>query len=240
MDEFQKMRISRYLASCGVSSRRKCEEYILNGMIKVNDRVIRDLSFTVTPEDRVLLNGRLLKHQDKKTIILNKPPGILSTARDDFRRKTVIDLIDDKNIRLYPVGRLDYNSRGLIILTNDGELAYRVMHPKFMVPKTYEVKIDKKLPSNDIDKIKKGIEIEGRELIPLNIKILKFGKAGTIIELKIIEGRKRIIRKVFKKIGYNVIDLKRTMIGGLGLNGLREGQYRILNIKEIKALMSND
>ena len=238
MDKNQKMRISRYLASCGVASRRKCEEYVLSGKIEINGKIISELSHMVDPADMVELDGRLLEHRDKKTIMLNKPPGYLSTVKDDFKRKTVMSLINDKDTRLYPVGRLDYNSRGMIILTNDGELSYRVTHPKFGVPKTYEVRINNKLLEKDVKKIKKGIEIEGRELIPLNITILESGECSTVIKIKIVEGRKRIIRKIFKKIGYNVTDLKRTMIGKLGLNGLSEGKSRILKRDDINALMT--
>lgn len=238
MCEFKKMRISRYLSSCGLSSRRKCEEYVRAGKVKVNGEIIKDLSFIVTAGDRVEFDERQVKYSEKMTMVLNKPAGYLSTVRDDFKRKTVIDLINNKDMRLFPVGRLDYNSRGLIILTNDGDLAYRIMHPRYEVPKTYEVTIKGALEDKYIEKIKEGIEIEGRKLIPLNIKILDSKKNRTIIEIKIIEGRKRIIRKIFKKIGYNVIDLKRTMIGKLGLNGLKEGQARELKKEDLEILLS--
>ncbi len=240
MDSTKKMRISRYLASCGIASRRKCEEYVLQGRIKVNDLVVGDLSYLVSKQDRIEMDGRILKSQKKTALICNKPVGYLSTVRDDFKRKTVLDLIDDKDIRLYPVGRLDYNSRGLMILTNDGDIAYRIMHPKFKVPKTYEVCVDRKMESNDIEKIKKGISIEDRQLIPLNLKILESTAYRTIIEIKIIEGRKRIIRKIFAKIGYNVTDLKRIMIGKLDLGGLREGQCRELKEEDLDILFSDD
>ena len=238
MDSTKKIRISRYLASCGIASRRKCEEFVLRRRIKVNNEVVCDLSFPVSTQDRVEMDGRLLKYQEKMTLMCNKPVGYLSTVRDDFNRKTILDLIDDKSIRLYPVGRLDYDSRGLIILTNDGDIAYRIMHPKFKVPKTYIVGVDSKMESNDIEKIKKGIEIESRKLVPLSVKVLESGKNITIIEIKIIEGRKRILRKIFAKIGYNIADLKRTMIGGLGLNGLQEGLCRRLKTEDMDNLFS--
>jgi len=176
--------------------------------------------------------------EEKIVIALNKPTGYLSTVSDKFNRKTVLDLIHYKNFRLYPVGRLDINSRGLIILTNDGELAYKLAHPKFGVPKVYDVLINKRINFKDLEIILNGIKIEGRELYPLSVELLN---DSSLIRIKIAEGRKRIIRKVFKTLGYKVIDLKRVQIGNFKLDDckpkLSEGSFKILSDLEIKKLL---
>jgi pseudouridine synthase len=239
MDE-NKIRLARYIALCGISSRRKSEALILKGAIKVNNEVVTDLSYKVGSEDVVELENQRIITEYKIAIALNKPAGYLSTASDDFKRKTVLDLLktEDKcKTRLYPVGRLDYASRGLIILTNDGELAYRITHPKFMVPKVYEVKTDREITSYDINRIREGMVIEERELSVLDLNAKKLpGDAGSLVTIKIAEGRKRIIRKVFQNLGYSVMDLKRTQIGGFVLGDVKEGKYIILNNKQLRAL----
>ena len=234
----KKLRIAKFLATCGIASRRKCEELVLNKKIKVNGITICDLSYKVSSQDKVEYSGKILKLKEKIVIALNKPPGYISTARDDFKRKTVLDLVKEKGARLFPVGRLDADSRGLIILTNDGELAYRILHPKFKITKVYEVLIEEKIKDVDIIKISKGIEIEGRELFPLSICTIKSDSHSTLLEIKIIEGRKRIIRKTFASLGYRVLDLKRTQIGCYRLKDLEESSYRILNKAEISSILS--
>ncbi len=236
-----KVRLAKYMALCGVASRRSSEALILKGAVKVNHEVMEDLSFKVGSEDVVEIQDRRITPEIKIAIALNKPAGYLSTARDDFKRKTVLDLLmfeDSCKARLYPVGRLDYDSRGLIILTNDGELAYRITHPKFMVPKVYEVKTDQDITSYDINRIKEGMVIEERELTVLDLNAKKLRGAGSLVTIKIAEGRKRIIRKVFQNLGYNVLDLKRTQIGGFILGDIDEGEYKILNEKQIMTLIN--
>jgi len=238
--ENKEIRISRYLAMSGVSSRRKSEEIVLAGKIKVNGKTVKDLSFKINPEDIVEYDGKKISYENKVVIALNKPPGYLSTVKDNFKRKTVLDLLDEKikQLRLYPAGRLDYNSRGLIILTNDGNLAYKLTHPGFSIPKTYQVKIRGHLSGDDIIKIKKGIEVEGRDLIAESIKIVKNGKDYCIIEIKIKEGRKRIIRKALLKIGHAVIDLQRVSIGKFNIGKIKEGSYILLSQENITKLKS--
>ncbi len=240
IDESGEIRISKYLAYCGLDSRRKCEALVTSGKIKVNGIIIEDLSFKVGPDDMVEYEGKRLAHIKNITLALNKPPGYLSTVKDGYRRDTVIDLIKDINERLYPVGRLDYMSRGLIILTNDGELSFRITHPSFQVPKTYVVKINRIMEKNDFSSLKNGIKIEGKMLIPLDLELLLDEGNSSLIRIKIIEGRKRIIREVFKKLGYKVLDLKRTSIGKLTVEGIDEGKYRILTQKEIEELCDID
>ena len=237
-----KIRLARFLALCGVASRRKSEALILEGSIKVNQTVVRDLSFKVSGEDDVELKNNHISPENKIVIALNKPAGYLSTARDDFKRKTVLDLVMLKNnpkIRLYPVGRLDYESRGLIILTNDGELAYRITHPKFKVPKVYEIKTDREITPDDIKKIKEGIIIEERELSVLDLNIKNLPGKNYLVIIKIAEGRKRILRHVFQKLGYKVLDLKRTQIGDFVLGNIKEGEYDILNENQVESLIKN-
>jgi pseudouridine synthase len=234
-----KVRLARYMALCGVASRRSSEALILKGAVKVNKEVVKDLSFKVGSEDLVEIQDRMIVPEIKIVIALNKPAGYLSTARDDFKRKTVLDLLmleDVSKARLYPVGRLDYDSRGLIILTNDGELAYRITHPKFMVPKVYEVKTDRDINSNALNRIREGTIVEEKELKVLDLSAKSLYGDGSLVTIKIAEGRKRIIRKVFQNLGYSVLDLKRTQIGDFLLGDIKEGKYKILNEKQIMAL----
>jgi 23S rRNA pseudouridine2605 synthase len=233
-----KVRIAKYLAACGLLSRRKNEELILSGKIKVNGKVVKNLSCKVSNDDNVEYNGNFLKPQENIVIALNKPPGYLSTVKDDFKRKTVLSLVKDLKLRLFPVGRLDNNSRGLIFLTNDGDFAYKVTHPKFQISKVYIVEINNVIKIKEIIKIEKGIKIEDREMVPLDIRILRNEKGHSIIEIKIVEGRKRIIRKTFSKLGYEVVDLKRIQIGGFKLGNIKEGNYKVLNKKEIESVFN--
>lgn len=233
----KKTRISKFLANCGIGSRRKCEEIIKSGKVKVNGRVVTDLAFKVSREDEVKYKGKTLEVEDKIVLALNKPAGYLSTVEDDFNRKTVLDLIDIKSRRLYPVGRLDFNSRGLIIITNDGRLTYRITHPKFEIPKTYEVTLNSQLTDTELKKIKAGIKVGKRKV---NVKSLQRLDNGNSIKIEIVEGRKRILRRLFSKIGYKVVDLKRVKIGNYRLKGLREGKYKALDSNDIKCLLAED
>jgi len=243
----EKVRISRFLAECGINSRRKCENLIINGKVKVNGEIIKELYFKVDPEkDIIEYNGNILKIEEKIVLALNKPPGYLCTVKDDYNRKTVLDLIEDINFknRLYPVGRLDYNSRGLLLMTNDGEFAYKILHPKFNIPKTYEIVLNKNLTIKDRDKLIKGVEIDGIiveikeiNLVNNNGNSINYSKGSKNIILTIHEGRKRIIRRLFKESGYKVMDLKRLKIGNFDVNEIREGSYKILNNNDLKKIL---
>jgi len=228
------MRIARFIAKSGLVSRRKAEELLKNKKIKVNSEIITDVTFEVTEDDKVYYEDRLLEKEKKITIALNKPLNCLSTVKDDRGRKTVIDLLRDIDNRVYPVGRLDYRSRGLILLTNDGDLANRIMHPSYDVKKKYEVKIDRPIEESTLKKIAKGVLIDKRTIFVDDIKYLS---SGNRLQVTISEGRKRIIRRLFDKIGFKVIDLKRTQIGGLKLGDLKEGRYRILDKDDIKKIL---
>ncbi len=234
-----KIRLARFMSLCGVASRRSSEALILKGAVKVNKTVVEDLSFKVGSEDIVEFENHRISPENTITIALNKPAGYLSTAKDDFNRKTVLDLIVPErplDARLYPVGRLDCDSRGLIILTNDGDLAYRITHPRFMVPKVYEIKTDRTVNSRDINMIKQGIIIEEKELSVIELNAENLPGGNSLVTIKIAEGRKRILRKVFQNLGYKVLDLKRTQIGDFVLGNIKEGQYIVLNENQIKSL----
>jgi len=234
----EEIRLAKYLAMCGLFSRRKWEKIIQSGKIRVNDVKIIDLSFKVGINDRVDYDGIILNPEKKIVIALNKPTGYLSTVKDKFGRKTVLDLVKDFNSRMYPVGRLDYNSRGLLFIANDGDFAYKITHPKFQVQKIYEVLINKDISDNDLVKIAKGVFVDGRRVVPLKVKVLKRGDSQSLIMVSIIEGRKRIVRKLFHILRYKVINLKRIQIGNYRLGKLKEGNFRILKNSEIDNLMN--
>ncbi len=236
----EKIRISRFLAMCGISSRRNCEELVLASKIKVNGKVIKDLFYKVGAQDTVEYEHQKISLEKKTVIALNKPPGYLSTAKDDFQRKTVLDLVGNEHSnRLYPVGRLDYDSRGLIILTNDGNLSYMLTHPKFGIPKVYRVRLKGNIKPADIRNILEGVEIEGKDLIASKVRLLENNRDNCLIEIKINEGRKRIIRKALAILGYKVIDLQRTAIGNFEVKDIREGTYRILLPEDIEKLQQS-
>lgn len=232
-----KIRLSKYLADCGIWSRRKCGDLITSGRIKVDGQKITDLSFKVFDSSKVLLDGQLIKPEKIIVIALNKPPGYLSTASDEFGRKTVLDLVKNIKVRLYPTGRLDRDSSGLIILTNDGELVYNITHPKFMIPKTYQLMLGRNISKRDLEALIDGINIDNRKLKPTEVNIVKTGSSYQILRIQIHEGRKRILRRVMTYLGYEVLGLKRTRIGDLGLGELKEGRYRVLKNDDIKKLL---
>ncbi|MHB1275934.1 MAG: pseudouridine synthase [Candidatus Humimicrobiaceae bacterium] len=228
----EKIRIASFLAQCSLGSRRKCEILVLEGKIKVNGMVIKELYFKIDPKsDIVEYSDKKLRIENKIVIALNKPSGFLCTLKDDFKRSTVNDLIKDFKITkgLFPVGRLDFNSRGLLLMTNDGDFAYKVLHPKFNISKTYEVVLNNCLKANDVKKLNKEIVIDDIKVDVRNIKISENNKK---ITMTIHEGRKRIIRRIFKEMGYIVDDLKRISIGNL-----KEGTYKILNDSDLKKLL---
>ncbi len=232
-------RLQKVIANSGYTSRRKAEELIKNKKVKVNGTIIDELGYKVSKNDSIEIENKLLKKEQKEYYILYKPEHTISSAKDDQNRTTVVELINTKT-RIYPIGRLDYNTTGLLLLTNDGELANQLMHPKNKVPKTYIAKIAGILTIEEIQKIKKGIIIEGRKTIPTFVKQRhkNINKNTSKIEITIIEGRNHIVKKIFEALNHPVIELKRENYGFLNLNGLKKGEYRSLTIKEIKKLYS--
>jgi 23S rRNA pseudouridine2605 synthase len=233
----EKIRIASFLAQCSLGSRRKCEVLVKDGKIKVNGTVIKELFSKIDPESDIVeyLDKKLII-ENKIVIALNKPPGFLCTLKDDFNRRTVIDLINDFKITkgLFPVGRLDFNSRGLLLMTNNGDFAYKILHPKFNISKTYEVVLSNRLKADDVKKMYKEINIDGIKVDVRNIKISENNKK---ITMTIHEGRKRIVRRIFKEMGYVVNDLKRISIGNFLIGNLKEGTYMILNDSDLKKIL---
>ena len=234
------MRINKYLAASGLDSRRKCEAYVLEGRVSVNGKIISDLFFDVTEKDKVYVDGRLVFLPQKFTyLMMHKPKGYLTTISDDRNRKTVMELLPENFRTLKPVGRLDYNSEGLLLFTNDGDIAQNVMRPAKQVIKTYSVKVEGEVNSFDISEMEKGVEtISGEKFLPCKIKVIEIKDRKSKLEVQITEGKNREIRKIFDMFGYNVIFLKRVSIGSIKLGGLTRGTCRLLKPSEIEYLKS--
>ena len=226
------MRIAKYLASCGLGARRKCEDLVTKGLIKVNDVTVNQLSFNLsTDSDKVFFNGKEIIPQKKVYYLLNKPVGYTTTLSDPYAEKVLIDLVPNTP-PVWPVGRLDKDTSGLIILTNDGELTQKLTHPKYKKEKEYLAVLDKQLTKNDIEQIKEGIELDDGFIKPDSINFI--GKNQ--YQITIHEGRKRIVRRIFKHFGSTVISLKRIRISELELKGIEIGSYRELTEKELEKL----
>ncbi len=231
------MRINKYLASSGVASRRDCDRLIREGKVLVNGK-IATLGLDVVEGDEIKFNGNIVSVKKNEYYILNKPKGYICSVSDDKGRKTVLDLMPDNVGRIYPVGRLDYDSEGLIILTTDGNLAQHLTHPSNEVPKTYLVKIEGTITENALNPIRSGIEIDGVMTKKCKAHIVETNKEYTKIHVTLTEGRNREIRKMFASIGKDVSLLKRIKIGEITLRGLDRGAYRKLNKQEVEYLKS--
>ena len=231
------VRLQKYLADCGIASRRKAEELILQGKVKVNGTVIRELGVKVnTDKDRVEFNGESIKSIKKKVyILLNKPAGYISASKDQFDNPSVLHLIDIKE-RVFPVGRLDKDTTGALILTNDGDFSYRLTHPKHEVDKIYIAEVTGRPTDEEMRAFMKGVYIDGKKTHPAKIRILKETKKNSIVEIIIHEGRNRQVKKMCEEIGHKVISLQRYAIGGINIDGLKEGKWRYLTDKEIEKL----
>ena len=232
------IRLQKFLAEAGLGSRRKCEEIIITGRVKVNDIVVNELGTKVDPEkDIVKVDDKIIKKRDKVYIVLNKPEGYITSVKDQFNRPTVLDLLRGVKERVFPVGRLDYNTSGLLILTNDGDLSYKITHPKHKVVKTY-IALIKGIPDEaDLERFRKGLKIEEDFITsPAEIEILKTYKNSSLVRIKIHEGRNRQIRKMCAAIGHPVMKLTRESIGKITLGGLKKGDWRYLTDEEIEYL----
>lgn len=231
-------RLQKVIANSGYCSRRKAEELIKAGKVFVNGEKIIELGTKVSGTDAITINGEAINlEEDKVYYLLNKPRGVISSVSDDKDRKTVVDLIDTKK-RIYPVGRLDYDTTGLLILTNDGELANTLMHPSNNIEKKYVAKLNKFFEISDLKRLEKGIDVDGVKCVPTRVKIKTNNKIKdfSIVEISIVEGRNHIIKKVFMELGYLVDKLSRVEYAFLNLNGLQSGEYRSLTTKEVKKL----
>ena len=229
------MRLARAIALAGITSRRKAEELIRAGDVVVNGKVVDNVASNVDPyNDEIRVSGERLQGERKTYLILNKPRGAVSTVSDPQGRKTVLHYVPQKfRGRLYPVGRLDHDSSGLMLLTNDGDLAFRLMHPKFHVPKFYHVKLDKPLEEKDQLRLERGVFIEGGRTAPCKIRTRRNSVSA---EIELYEGRKRQIRQMFYRRGYDVKRLMRVAMGPLSIKGLRPGAVRLLGNEEVYQL----
>lgn len=233
------MRINKYLAQSGLGSRRKVEELITAGKIKVNGKVVKDLSTDIKDTDIVYYNNRAVKPTANFVYYkLHKPKGYVTTVSDDKERKTVMDLLRGVHTRVYPVGRLDYDSEGLLLFTNDGELTNKLTKPNSEIEKTYVVHIESGITKDEIKKLTAGVNIDGYTTKPCSIKPIDIAEDISKLEITITEGKNRQIRKMFESIDKNVIFLRRTKIGEIRLGGLSRGEYQQLNAKEMRYLNS--
>ncbi len=230
-----KIRLQKFISDCGYTSRRKAEELIKNGKVKVNDVTVCTLGTKINEvEDEVSINGKIIQSIDKKIYIkLNKPIGYITTVKDQFNRPCVIDLID-LNDRIYPIGRLDYNTSGLLLLTNDGMLTNKLTHPKYKVYKTYIVKINGKIKLKDLDRLRSGVDIGNYVTAQSKVKLLNFQNNKSIIELSIHEGKNRQIRRMLDCLGYKVIELERISFGNIKLDNLKRGKWKHLSSWEVE------
>lgn len=231
-------RLQKVIALSGYCSRRKAEELISLGKVKVNGKIVREMGTKVESTDYVEVEGNPIEQkEDKVYYLLNKPRGVVTTAKDEKGRKTVVDLIKTTK-RIYPVGRLDYDTTGLIILTNDGELTNYLTHPKNNVEKVYVAKIKGIISKDEIKRLCNGVYIDGKKTNKAKAKILKIDKKtnSSVVELIIHEGKNHQVKNMFKAIGYEVLKLKRESVAFLTLDGVPSGEYRQLSIKEVKKL----
>ena len=227
-------RLQKYMASCGVASRRKCEEIILEGKIKVNGVLVNEVGTKVNPlEDIVEFNGKIIsKEENKVYIMLNKPEGYISSVKDEKGRDTILDIVKVKE-RVYPIGRLDYDSSGLLLLTNDGEIYNKIIHPSVEIVKKYIAVVNGEITDNDIRKFEVGIDIGDYITAPAELKIISYDRDISTIEIGIHEGKNRQIRKMCAVINHEVLSLKRISMGQLKLGYLKRGEYRNLDREEI-------
>ncbi len=236
----EEIRLQKYLALCGVASRRACEAIISDGRVSVNGKVVTELGTKVTENDEVCVDGVVQKTEAKKLyIMLNKPVGYVTTVSDEQDRPTVMDLLDDVNERVYPVGRLDFNTEGLLLLSNDGDFTYKITHPKHKLDKTYEVLVTGKAKQNAIRMMEKGLFIDGKKTAPAKVDVQEAGKASAILTITIHEGRNRQVRKMCQAVGFKVLNLKRVFEGGLILGNLPLGKWRHLSPSEVKLILKN-
>ncbi|MBQ7136898.1 MAG: rRNA pseudouridine synthase [Bacilli bacterium] len=230
-------RLQKVIAASGITSRRKAEELISSGKVMVEGKIITELGYKVEDGASIVVDGVKINREDKVYYLLNKPRGVVTTTSDDKGRKTVIDLIEDDR-RIYPVGRLDYDTTGALILTNDGEFANNLMHPKNEIDKVYIAKIKGFLTPSDMMSLKNGVVIDGKKTSKAKVKVRKTDRETrtSTVEIIIHEGRNHQVKNMFGTLGYEVLKLKRERIAFLDIKNLNSGEYRVLNPKEVKQL----
>jgi 23S rRNA pseudouridine2605 synthase len=231
------MRLNKYIAEAGEASRRKADELTLAGCVRINGRVMKEPGYDVLPEDVVEVNGKVVRPASKKVyIMLNKPKGYITTVKDEQNRPTVMELLTDVTERVFPVGRLDYQTTGLLLLTNDGELAQKLAHPLHKVPKTYRARITGVLSDQKLYRLRNGVDIGGYVTAKARVAVLKQNEKSATVEIEIHEGKNRQVRKMFTAVDCKVQELQRVSVGQLHLGRLMEGHYRKLTRQEIDYL----
>lgn len=232
------MRLQKFMARAGIASRRKSEDIIAEGRVTVNGKKVTEMGVKIDPtSDIIRVDGREIERENFRYIKLHKPVGVISSASDPRGRKTVVDYVSHLSQRLYPVGRLDYDSRGLILLTNDGELTHILTHPSFQVPKTYQVRTKGFLASENLQDLESGLELEDGMTAPARVTEVKYGDEETNFKMILKEGRKRQVRRMCRAVGHEVVDLKRIKLGPIKLGNLAPGEWCDLDEQEQKALI---
>jgi 23S rRNA pseudouridine2605 synthase len=231
-------RLQKIIAEMGIASRRKAEEIIIEGRVTVNGKVA-EIGMKADPlRDHIKVDGKLLTKPEKKVYyVFNKPRGVMTSMGDPQGRPTVKEFFSGIRQRVFPVGRLDYDSEGLLLLTNDGDFAYAILHPSKKIPKTYLVKVKGVLEEEELEKLRKGMKIDGKMTAPARVKKLKKTESNSWIEMTISEGRKRQIRRMLERVGHQVIRLMRIRINGIEMGPLEPGNYRKLTMEEMHTIM---
>jgi len=232
-------RLQKFMANSGVGSRRKCEEWIAAGLVTVNGEKVTQLGVQIDPKkDVVMFRGKKIEGQTSTvTVVLNKPAGYVTTSSDQFGRPTVVDLVDIPGVRLYPVGRLDYQTTGLLLLTNDGDLAYHLTHPKHKIPKVYRAILKGQLQPNELRRLENGVVLDdGYKTAKAKVRLLSKVGDNSRVEFTICEGKNHQVRRMARAVGHPVLRLQRVSEGAITLEGLEEGQYRVLTAKEVRGL----
>ncbi|TCS93445.1 pseudouridine synthase [Hazenella coriacea] len=230
-------RLQKVMAQAGVASRRQCEELIRQGLVKVNGKTISELGFKVNPSiDQIEVKGKKVVSERKRTFLFYKPMMVITSMSDPQGREVVANYFRSISERVYPVGRLDYDTEGLLLMTNDGELANQLTHPRYEVNKKYVATIKGKPSQDEIQQLRKGVQLTDGWTAPAKVKLLKIDEQTSKVELMIHEGRNRQVRRMFEAIGYSVVHLARIQLGPLTLKGLKKGEYRELTLEEIRKL----
>lgn len=232
------MRLQKYLSMAGIASRRAGEQMIADGRVKVNGMVIREMGVTVNPEtDTVEVDNRPVRTvAEKEYIVLYKPVGYVTTLKDQFGRPTVRELVKEAKTRVFPVGRLDMDTSGLLVMTNDGELANRLTHPSFEVEKEYLVRVHDLPSPQTLTELERGVKLDDGKTAPAKVRLIKGGRPTSLVSVTVKEGRNRQVRRMLEAVGHPVASLKRVRFGTLTLDGLQEGRWRRLTAAEVKAL----
>lgn len=231
-------RLQKIIAQSGYTSRRKAEELITAGKVEVNGKIITELGFKAEPTDTILVEGNLLSQENKVYYLINKPKKCICTLDDEFDRKKVVDYLVDVKERVYPVGRLDYDTTGVLFLTNDGEFANLMMHPSSHLEKIYEATLEGLIDGKALHTLEKGIYLEGVKTLPCKIKVISkdMTHKSSIVQIKLVEGKNRQVKKMFESVGFPVKRLHRIQVGFINVVGMNAGEYRRLKPQEIKDL----